>query len=390
MIEKRIFVSSVVKGFGEQRAAAKAAIEVLRMRAVMCEDFGAQPHSSQHACLEGVKESDAVVLVLGARYGFVAKSGKSVTEEEFDCARERGMPVLVFLEKTDLETAQAEFVQRLKSYEEGYNMAFFASATELKDHVIRGLHDQFGGGAKPALDLAGAKAHLDRCGWGARPARDNGPWLGAVVLPARQQRYVSHLTLGKKAFQDSVHQATMFGGAAIFDTDHAVKRRDTEDSVVFEQQGERNTLLASLEVRSDGTLVFGKFLGQPFRDSRSFVRGFVIDEAEFDVSLGKFLRFANAFYSTLEETRALGAFYLGGTLSGIANKSFGRMQEPLPNSMTMRTHNFPDPLQFPREPRGLARPELVDGNGVAAEVTEQVARLFRVAGSYYTGKEVRF
>ena len=390
MAEKRIFVSSVVKGFADKRAAAKAGVEVLRMKPVMCEDFGAQPHSSQYACLEGVKESDGVALVLGARYGFIAKSGKSVTEEEFDCARERGMPVLVFLEKTDLESDQAAFVQRLKSYEEGYNMAFFDSVTELKDQVIRALHDQFGGGAKPALDLAGAKAHLDRCGWGARPSRDSGPWLGAVVLPARQQRYVSHVTLGQKAFQDSVHREAVFGAAAIFDTEHAVKRRDTEDSVVFEQQGDHSTMLASLEVRSDGMLVFGKFLGLPFRDSRSFVRGFVIDEVEFNSSIGKFLRFANAFYGLLDDTRVLTAFYLGGTLNGIANKSFGRLKDPLPNSMTMPTHNFPDPLQFPREPRGVSRPELIEGNVVAGELTEQVARIFRVAGSYYSGQEVRF
>ena len=49
-----------------------------------------------------IDESDYYVLVLAGRYGSVAEDGKSYTEKEFDYAKEKGIPVLVFAKK-DLE-----------------------------------------------------------------------------------------------------------------------------------------------------------------------------------------------------------------------------------------------------------------------------------------------
>ena len=64
-----VFVSSLISGMEEDRAAVRRAIERLGHRAVMAEDFGARPDSPQVACLRELRRSDAVVLVLGARYG---------------------------------------------------------------------------------------------------------------------------------------------------------------------------------------------------------------------------------------------------------------------------------------------------------------------------------
>jgi hypothetical protein len=122
---KNVFISSVMKGFSAERQAARKAVESLRMTPVIAEKFGAKPHSSQLACLEGVRASDIYVLILGAKYGFVAQSGLSATEEEYNEARRRGLPVLVFVQNIEREPKQQEFFDRIGGYESGYFPAFF-------------------------------------------------------------------------------------------------------------------------------------------------------------------------------------------------------------------------------------------------------------------------
>ena len=79
----KVFISSLVSGFGPFRAAARRAVETLRHTPVMAEDFGAMPSSPQVACLQGVRQSDIVVLVLAKGYGPVQLGwGLSATDEK--------------------------------------------------------------------------------------------------------------------------------------------------------------------------------------------------------------------------------------------------------------------------------------------------------------------
>ena len=75
----KVFVSSLIGGFESFRAAAASAISTLGHEPVMAEDFPASPDSPQTACLAGVRDSGAVVLILGERYGYVQASDLSAT-----------------------------------------------------------------------------------------------------------------------------------------------------------------------------------------------------------------------------------------------------------------------------------------------------------------------
>lgn len=388
MRDERIFISSVMRDYEPVRAAAKAAVTLLGMRPVMAEDFSAKSHSSQTACLEGVRESNIMVLVLGKRYGFIAESGKSVTQEEYECARERGMPVLVFLEKGDREAEQNAFVDSLSGYEGGNHHATFKTPEELKDKVVQALTELIAGGTR-TLDAAGAKLVLDECTWGSRRERDRGPWLAGVIVPTRPHKYISLLKLGEKAFQRSIQKEAVYGDAAIFDSEHGVKVDETENSTIFIQSGGRGPI-ATLEVRGDGVLTFGRQLAAAQARTISIVRNFVIDQDEVYAALANLFKFANGFYGSLDDSRMLTNFYFGGSLSGIENKSFGRIPEIAPSGMSMAMHGFPDPLLIPREPYSLSRSDLVDGGRAATDITEMVARMFRAAKAYYTPEGPRF
>jgi hypothetical protein len=88
-----------------------------------------------------VRNADAMILVLGSRYGHVQSSGLSPTHEEY---REAGdtRPVLVFIQQAvDPEPQQAEFIREVRGWEQGHFTAEFEDTEELRDKVIRALHD---------------------------------------------------------------------------------------------------------------------------------------------------------------------------------------------------------------------------------------------------------
>ncbi|HEX6507745.1 MAG TPA: DUF4062 domain-containing protein [Chloroflexota bacterium] len=132
----KVFISSVISGFEDERQAARSAVESLRLVPIMAEkDFGAKPYASQQACLEGVRQSDVNVGIFGKRYGFIAGSGESVTEEEFGEARRHGKNILCFVQSGDREPEQQTFLDRIGRYEEGYFFDFFHSP-DVKNHEL--------------------------------------------------------------------------------------------------------------------------------------------------------------------------------------------------------------------------------------------------------------
>ena len=78
----RVFISSVMEGYEAFRDAAAEGIRRAGCDPVRAEDFPASSTSPRNACLDGVRSADALVLLLGSRYDWIAPSGISATEEE--------------------------------------------------------------------------------------------------------------------------------------------------------------------------------------------------------------------------------------------------------------------------------------------------------------------
>lgn len=79
----KIFISSLIAGYEDMRAAAVAAVRSLGHEPVTAETFDAGLTSPRVACLQGVREADLTVILLGGAYGAVQpNSGLSATHEE--------------------------------------------------------------------------------------------------------------------------------------------------------------------------------------------------------------------------------------------------------------------------------------------------------------------
>ncbi len=136
---KRVFVSSVIKGFEDYRQVARQAVELMGHRPVMSEDFGARAYSSEMACITEVEKSDIYIGILGAEYGYETDKGISVTQAEFRAAKAAGRPSLIFVQKHTMEIRQAAFRSEVEDYATGFFRASFTTPAELKDEVIKGL-----------------------------------------------------------------------------------------------------------------------------------------------------------------------------------------------------------------------------------------------------------
>lgn len=141
---QRVFISSVMKNFGDRREAARQALEEEGIEAVLAEDQEAQAGAPRTVILdEIIPACDAVVGIYGSRYGWTgAQAGLSPTEEEYDKARELFKPVYAFIDGMDQrapEPRQQQFLEKVQNWDQGLTRNEFFSLAELKQKIKAAL-----------------------------------------------------------------------------------------------------------------------------------------------------------------------------------------------------------------------------------------------------------
>lgn len=137
----KVFISSVRRGLEAERDYLPDLIRALGHQPLRFEDFGAQDLTGRGACLSGVQEADVYLLLLGSTYGDeMDDSGLSATEEEFNTATGRGLPIYVFKKRhIDPDAQQEAFLSRVGNYQAGRFWAEFADNAELGVAVTKAL-----------------------------------------------------------------------------------------------------------------------------------------------------------------------------------------------------------------------------------------------------------
>lgn len=111
----QVFISSTYKDLIEARSKVRDAILSMMHFPVGMEMFNAADEEQWEIIQETIDSSDYYVLILGQRYGSVIESGSdagiSYTEKEFRYAREKKIPVLVFIIDDDV-AIKPEFIEK--------------------------------------------------------------------------------------------------------------------------------------------------------------------------------------------------------------------------------------------------------------------------------------
>ncbi|QRM44621.1 DUF4062 domain-containing protein [Rhizobium sp. BG4] len=99
MTDKRyqIFISSTFTDLQAERRAVQDTVISMGDFPVQMESFPATDQKQMDFITPLIEECDYYILIIGGRYGTVDNSGLSFTHQEFRCAVERNIPVLVMI-----------------------------------------------------------------------------------------------------------------------------------------------------------------------------------------------------------------------------------------------------------------------------------------------------
>lgn len=135
--QPKIFISSTVFDLTNERTAAYNAVNKAGGFPVMSEKtMEAQSTDSLTVCLGKVMESDIYVLILGGLYGWQPEGEESITELEYQTARNHNLPILVINTTYQKEKKQKEFESRVES---NYFRKTISDAFELETELEKAL-----------------------------------------------------------------------------------------------------------------------------------------------------------------------------------------------------------------------------------------------------------
>ncbi|QIG38615.1 DUF4062 domain-containing protein [Microbacterium sp. 4R-513] len=134
----RVFVSSTLRELADERAAARAAIERMRLAPVMFE-LGARPHPPRELYRSYLEQSDVFVGIYWESYGWVAPDEQiSGLEDEYDLAPAT-MPKLIYIKASEnREPRLKQLIARIQKDDHAAYLPFH-TAEELQDRIADDL-----------------------------------------------------------------------------------------------------------------------------------------------------------------------------------------------------------------------------------------------------------
>jgi hypothetical protein len=323
-----VFISSLITGMEPIRAVAREAVDTLGLTPVMAEDFGARPQSPQIACLDGVRRADAVVLILGPRYGATQPSGLSATHEEYREAKQR-CPALVFVQEgVAPEPAQAAFIREVQEWSAGLFRAGFSDPESLRKPLTRALHQWQIAKATGPLDVRELVARANSMLPDERDHRHQGTVLTLVLAAGPAQAVLRPSQLEDRPFGEMLQREALFGPSRIFSTTEGSSIAIEDHKLVLQQPGSQLRMLA---LDGQGGIV----IQLPIRDEERFFSVIVeeVVRAQLAAALGYAIWLLNAIDPTERLTHVVpGAQIAAGHFMAWRTQ---REQDASPNQVTL-------------------------------------------------------
>jgi hypothetical protein len=173
-----IFLGSTFADLEPHRAAVLHALQRLEAVARGMEHFGSLPGAPKDECLRVVRGCSVYIGIFAMRYGSIdSKSGKSLTELEYEEAQRFNLPALIYLIDEDRQPvlpkhvdfgAPAEKLNTLKSrLRERHVVSFFTTPDDLAMRVTQDLARLIQEGGLPVQHSALSQIvdNLPRADW---------------------------------------------------------------------------------------------------------------------------------------------------------------------------------------------------------------------------------
>jgi hypothetical protein len=355
-----VFVSSVVEGFEAHRQAARIGIEQAGGEPVLVnEQFPSLASSSRNACLDAIDSCDFFVLVIGQRGGWRTPSGRLVVEEEFEHARSRKLPILVFLENIDQDADARQLARAVSDYVDGFFRVTFRGPTELAREVERSLKPHLEPSRNSKMPSDPVAPHL------LKPHRfGDETVLRLVLAPEREEEVFDPRVLASENFFDRVMEIGHAREIRLFSYGCAKQPPNLkQDWWILEQplgddwRNGRNGV--RLAIAESGIVILDlNVTGRSPRDNASSMRDmWVIAIEDLETALAADFRFIHGLYEDVDKFKRHQRFLWNACLSGMGYRTFERNPKQR-NSHTPNMSGGEEPLAAFPAARPITRAEL--------------------------------
>lgn len=335
----RVFVSSVVEGFEEFRRAAKQAIqEAGAIPVLVNEDLPSLSTSSRNACFNAVDSSDIFALIIGQHGGWRTPSGRLVVEEEFERARKRKLPILVFIKNGDRDRDADQLARSVSDYIRGYFRTTFSTANELGDAMRGALDHAIGVSSRPMTDSFELQKLVN-----APLTFGNEACIRIVLAPERNEEVFDALDLGSAELLNRVYGIAHGPSVQLLNYQHPKQPEVSSNAVLIHQEsphGRSGLQEVVLEIRGSGLIIIDSNITGRVRTVGSHDIGamFVIAEEDLESALMASFRFCAELYESFDPYRRHEGFLYNACLSGIGYRQLERNPQPR-SSFSMRTNS---------------------------------------------------
>lgn len=308
----RVFISSVIEGFENFREAAAAGVRAGGGTPVMAELFPSQSASPRNACLDGVRSSDAFVILVGQRGGWKTPSGALAVEEELQEARRRTLPILAFLEEGERDAEATRLARTLSDYVAGGFRTTFSSPEELREKVAAAVQKQASQMQMQTADPSRVVELLQ-----ARIDNSHEAAVRLVVLPERIDELIPPEKIGEQELQDQIYAIAHDPAVRFFDYAFGKTAEVSRDGVLRIAQASdrgRSRKEAALALSQAGEMTLdADVTGR--REEENLGQGmFVLLEEDLSAMLATEFRLAAKVLQLLDPYERLGSVWLGAAV----------------------------------------------------------------------------
>ncbi|MBO5209852.1 MAG: DUF4062 domain-containing protein [Lachnospiraceae bacterium] len=140
----QVFISSTFEDLKEERLKVQEAILDMGCIPSCMEYFPAGDKKQFEYIKNQIDMSDYMIIISANAYGSIADDGKSYTEKEYWYAKEKGIPIIAFLNNVFSGEDCPEKVKLLEDFrnelKDSRIVKFWSNPEELKSQVLGGLY----------------------------------------------------------------------------------------------------------------------------------------------------------------------------------------------------------------------------------------------------------
>lgn len=313
----RAFISSVMTGFQPYRTAARNGVIDAGAKPILIEDFSALDSSSRSACLDLVRSSDIYLVLIGDRPGS-SPLGKPVVEEEFEEARRRKLPRLLFVQDIARDRETQALVDRLSDYVHGRFRTGFRTPDELRA-AIAGALTQVRGDRTMQTERnepSTIEVLLD----GRTDSYTT--LLRLALIPERKDEVFDILLFEDGEFRRAIFQLAHRDDVRLFDFEQGTKTAAMEERELIVKQEPRRggptEIGVTLRLGEDGRLSIDQTLAGRTNDRHGFGLDIQIAENDIAEAIRSGIAFANALYDKHDPGHRYSIFLYGAAVAGMS------------------------------------------------------------------------